>query len=321
MGQKITLSETFTGSGLPTVYDDTIMGAGSLILHDVGHSLGGFAGIPGNGALIPNIAWSTANALVAGAPGQAALSSVIAASDALTAGATGSATFPFAERTPKGGLHIVRSQVNDVNGKSYLMNGATAIRDYMYAHPNNAFYYSVWQYYSRPATTRGTPYPGVAVFGVNTGNSFFALQPWEISSPAGSQQPNGNYIGYGFQGTLGLAGSGGAGNSLWQGGVSKFTGTLPGSTATFASVPFMWGGCGGPYNAYPHVGPSQIFYRCYLEDLTVSALAGGYTAGTPITVAARYAEVAARDVTLYNAAFSVNGRLYNDVFSNPVVYP
>jgi hypothetical protein len=109
MGQKITLAETFTGTGLPSVYDDSLMGAGSLILHDVGHSLGGFAGIPGNGGLIPNIAWQTANALVAGAPGQAALSGVIGSTDTLVAGATTSATFPYAERTSKNGLHIVRS--------------------------------------------------------------------------------------------------------------------------------------------------------------------------------------------------------------------
>jgi hypothetical protein len=141
----------------------------------------------------------------------------------------------------------------------------------MYNHPNNAFYFSVWQYYSRPATTRGAPYPGIAVLGNNTGNSFIALQPWEVSNSGGTQQPPANFIGYNFAGTLGVAGNGGAGTSLWQGGVTKFTGALPGTSAGFVCMPFIWGGTGGPFSGYPHVGPSQIFYRCYLEDRTPTA--------------------------------------------------
>jgi hypothetical protein len=321
MGQKITLSETFTGSGLPTVYDDSIMGAGSLILHDVGHSLGGFSGIPGNGAAIPNIAWTTANALV-GLPGQSALSGVVTSSEVLVPGLTGSTTFPFAERTSRGGLHIVRSQQSDLNGKQYLINAATAIRDYMYANSTNAFYYSVWQYYTRGATTRGTPYPGVAIFGVNTGNAFIALQPWEVSSPAGTQQPFGNYLGYGFSGTLGITGNGGYGYSFWQGGVNRFSGNLPGASSGLACIPFIWGGSGGPYNGYPHAGASQIFYRCYLEDLTYSASRGGYAGGASISVPARYAEVAARDLALYNAATGTGGRFAGDSSSiNLNLYP
>ncbi len=323
MGQKVSLAETFTGSGLPVVYDDSIMSAGSLILHDVGHSLGGFSGIPGNGASIPNVAWTTANGLVAGAPGQSALSSVILSSDTLVAGATSSATFPFTERTPKNGLHIVRSQVNDLNGKQYLMNGASAIRDYLYNNQSHAFYFSVWQYYSRAATTRGAPYPGIACFGVNTGNGFIALQPWEISSPAGSQQPSttGHYIGYNYLGTLGLASSGGTGNSLWQGGVNNYSATPPANNIATICIPYIWGGAGGPFSAYPHVGSSSVFYRCYLEDMTVSAAAGGYMGGNSISVAARYAELVARDVAIYTAAFTASGKFYSDSFTNPSGFP
>ena len=45
MGQKILLAETFTDATLPAIYDDTIMSAGSLILNDLGHSLGGVTGV------------------------------------------------------------------------------------------------------------------------------------------------------------------------------------------------------------------------------------------------------------------------------------
>ncbi len=323
MGQKVSLTETFTGSGLPVVYDDSIMSAGSLILHDVGHSLGGFSGIPGNGASIPNVAWTTANGLVAGAPGQSALSSVISSSDTLVAGTTSSATFPFTERTPKNGLHIVRSQVNDLNGRQYLMNGASAIRDYLYNNQSHAFYFSVWQYFSRGATTRGSPYPGIACFGINTGNGFIALQPWEISNPSGSQQPSntGHYIGYNCLGTLGLASSGGMGNSFWQGGVNSYVSTPPANNIATLCMPYVWGGSGGPFNAYPHAGFSSVFYRCYLEDLTVSAMAGGYAAANTISVSARFAEVAARDLALYTAAIANGGRFYDDTFANPNLYP
>jgi hypothetical protein len=311
MGQKITLAETFTGSGLPTIYDDSIMGAGSLILHDVGHSLGGFAGIPAGGATIPNIAWSPANAIVSGAPGQAALGGLISSSDALVAGVTTSASFPYAERTPKNGLHLIRSQTNDLAGKQYEITAAAAIAAYMLANPDHSYYLSLWQYFTRAATTSGSPYPGYAMFGTNTGIGIMSLQVGGAGTGA-MFAPGTHNIGFNSVGSGGLV----TGASFLQYGVNQHAGAI----GSFNAIPFQFGGQGGAFSGL-HVGPSQIFYRCYLEDLTVSAAAGGYAAGAAITVASRYAEVAAKDLALYNAAFAAGGKFYGDTFTNPAGYP
>jgi hypothetical protein len=292
------------------VYDDSIMGAGSLILHDVGHSLGGFAGIPGNGALIPNVAWSTANAIVGGTPGQSALSGVMTSSDPLVAGATGSATYPYAERTPKNGLHIIRSQVNDVANKAYLINAASAISSYVQANPDHAYYLSIWQYITRPCTTAGTPYPGFAMFGTNTGNVIAGLQVGIAGSTAMYLGLT-HGIGYNNVGSAGLI----TGASLLQFGESAHSGSI----TSWAAIPFMFGGQGGAFSGL-HVGCSQILYRCYLEDLTVSAAGGGYAAGAAITVAQRYTELAAKDLTLYNSAFAFGGKFNGDAFTSPSNY-
>ncbi len=73
----------------------------------------------------------------------------------------------------------------------------------------------------------------------------------------------------------------------------------------------------------PHRSPSLQGgpRRRRTEDLTVSASVGGYSATTAIPVAARYTEVAARDLALYNGAFAAGGKFYNDNFLNPSIYP
>jgi len=52
---------------------------------------------------------------------------------------------------------------------------------------------------------------------------------------------------------------------------------------------------------------SWIFYRAYMEDLTVS----GRT----------YAQVDAEDLALFTEQFAVGGRYHNDTFTNPTTIP
>ena len=167
MGQKILLAETFTDATLPAIYDDTIMSAGSLILNDLGHSLGGVTGVQvDNGMLVPNIAWRVANGLVAGAPGQSALSSVWVSN-----GAVHTPSFPLIERTPKKGLHLIKSQANDSAPSSAMtLKGPAALEAYLIANPTHAFYYSVWDCITRALTTVGPPNPGLYSIGKDLGN-------------------------------------------------------------------------------------------------------------------------------------------------------
>ncbi len=323
MGQEVLLTETFTGTGLPCVYDDKIMSAGALSLIDFNHSLGGYVGVPGNAALLPNIAWKTANALVAGAPGQSALSAKINATSAAAP------SYPLIERTPKLGLHAIRSQASDVSGALYNMELAAAIETYMQTNRAHAFYFGIWDYMTRAGTTAGSPYGGLAsVLAYNTSNYLF-----DDSYSALEPQTSGN----------GLAGSTSSGrsNNLATGarlatwGANGFTGTYSGSPSV---IPYIWGGTGGPFVGL-HIGASQILYRQYIEDLTVSAAAGGYANNGAITVAQRFAEVVARDTAMYNAAvnltgswtatdaggnistFTATGKLNGDTWTAPSGYP
>lgn len=296
MGIQFSLTEAFTDTTLPILADDSLLAAGSLFLMDPAHSLGGFTGVPANGAQIPNIAWKQANQLVAGTPGQSALSGFFNLSHP-----NGSAGFPLVERSSKGGLHVVRSQANDIIGNYSSLQAPSAITAYLIANPNHAYYMSFWHRVTRVFTTGGSPYPGFAILGVNT--SVYIIQGTPKADGT-SVFDSANLLGKAVLGTSGLS----TGIGFQAEGVSAHTGTP--QSANFVAVPYIFGGTGGPYNGY-HVGGSQILYRSYIEDLTVSAAALG------ITVAQRYAQVVAADQALYTAAFANGGKFYNDTFTAP----
>jgi len=330
MGQKVSLTETFTGSGLPVLYDDPVMSAGALVLHDLNHSAGAFTGIPANGGAIPNVAWPTANALVAGTPGQTALNSSALTNETLAAGAgsgaTGSVTFPVVERTTKNGMHLARSQVSDINGKYYYFSAAPSILAYVAANPDHAYYCSIWHYVTRGATTSGAPYDGAMIVGNNTGNGLFAVQP---------QSGTGGVLGVGTAYARNTVGAGAlllnvTGPAFLQWAMTAHVGL----TANWYFLPYIFGGTGGPFGSY-HIGHSSIFYRMYFEDMTVSAAAGGYLNNGAITFQQRYTELASRDLQMYSAAtantgsftdstgrvFQANAKIYNDTFTNPSGFP
>ena len=290
MGQKIQLAETFTGTGLPVLYDDSLMNAGSLVLLDLGHSLGGVTGVPAGGAVLPNVAWKTANALVSGAPGQAALGIP------LTASSAAAPSYPVIERTPKLGLHAIRSQASDVSGAGYQLGTPAAISTYLQANPTHKYYFSIWDNVTRGSTVgNASPFPGVSAFGQNAGNFLFAVPAWGVYPGGGSQWLGSNIS----RGTP--AQSTGAG--ITQMGFSGLTGSPSSYTGTTL---YGFGGQAGFWSGY-RVGPSQILYRMYLEDLTVS----GRT----------YAAAAAADLALYTAAFAPGGKFNGDTFTAPSGYP
>ena len=290
MGQKIQLAETFTGTGLPVLYDDSLMNAGSLVLLDLGHSLGGVTGVPAGGAVLPNVAWKTANALVSGAPGQSALGIP------LTATSAAAPSYPVIERTPKLGLHAIRSQTSDVSGATYALGTPAAISAYLQANPTHKYYFSIWDNVTRKTTVgQAAPNPGVTAFGSNAGNFLFAIPGWDVY-PGGGAQFLGKNI------SRGTPLSTNTGSGIIQMG---FT-TVTGSPTYTSTVLYGFGGQAGFWSGY-RVGSSQILYRMYLEDLTVS----GRT----------YAAAAAADLALYTAAFAPGGKFYGDTFTNPAGFP
>jgi hypothetical protein len=296
MGLQFTLTDTFTDTSLPQLFDDPIMSTGSLMLMDVNHSLGSFSGTPSHGSVIPNIAWTTANSMVSGAPGQSALNlSLFTNSVALP-----NVSFPLVERTSKKGIHFIKSQVNDTTPTANAeVTMPTAIFNYVSANLNHSYYFSTWQYFTRAFTTFGAPYPGIAGILNNTSNLLFSWQPGSANTIGGfaPQGTGSKYLGASTTGSGGMT----TGASIQQAAVSGYSG----ANTTISNQFYFFGGQGGPYSGL-HIGGSQILYRTYLEDLTVS----GRT----------YAQVKAIDDTLYATATAPGGKINGDTFTAPAGY-
>lgn len=282
MGHKITLSDiVFSDSSLPVLRDDPLLSSGSLVLVDVGHSKGRLSGVPSNGTLVNNIAGSIASGLV----GSASVSP-----DILT-GFTNNAMVP--ELSGKGGLHVIKSKVNDTNATRFTLRLPAAIKAYLLANPTHGYYFSMWQQFTRKFDANNAP---LMIIGESAYSVNFLMN---LGSSGAVQGAATNVLGQATTLNPFVA----AGPAKLQLAVSKVTGTL--SSLAYNDL-FIFGGVPsvGVMDAALKKGGSQIMYRVYLEDLTVS----GRT----------YAEVKALDDALYAAAFAPGGKFYGDTHSDPV---
>lgn len=293
-----------TDTSLPILYADPIIGAGAMALIDLGHSQGAYSGVPVDTSAIPNVAWETANDnLLSGASTEAALAAVISANYA-----SGSASFPLIERTPKLGLHVIKSQTNDITSAIYTLTLPAALLSYIQANTDHAYYLSIWDTVTRAGIVGN--YAGLVCIGATTSSGIIVVQ-YGASTSASILIPNSTTAIAKTMSRLYTA----TGSGLLQAGCTGITGTV----SSWKNYLYLFGGSGGPFTAL-HLGASQILYRLYLEDLTVSAAAGGYAGGDAITVAERYTEVAAKDVIMQAAAFSSGGKFYGDTYTAPSGY-
>jgi hypothetical protein len=268
---------TFTVTTLPILRSDALLSTGSLYLFDLGHSLGGVSGVPASGAVIPNIAYAEA-AAVLGAGTESSLAGVFSrnavAADALF------------ERTPKKGLYTIYSQVNNaVSGHGSQINVAAAIRDYIIANKTHLFYFSVWAHRTRAAIATGHRY-----MEIDSGGNFLG----DMSGAGNTGKASGIYN------VVGGA------NAVANRYSSMRASTGSGDTVAAAAASIIFGN-GGSGSALTNQCPSDISYRGYCEDLTVS----GRT----------YADVDALDKALWDAAFAAGGRFAGDTFTAPSTFP
>src|SRR5690242_14691241 len=132
-GLKIVLPGDFTDTSLPVLYDDAVLSPGALVLYDLNHSLNptsgainATSGTPTNGAVVSNLAWKTASTII-GSGTQSSLSGAVGVTGNFVAG-VGSPTGK-AERSTKGGLHVVASQAASLaSGDSVTLGLASAIK-------------------------------------------------------------------------------------------------------------------------------------------------------------------------------------------------
>jgi len=302
MAQRISLSDYVTDTAIQPLYDDPGMSAGTLFLFDPGHSKGAFAGLPANGATVPNVAASVA-AGITGAAESALAGAVSYGRDAPNA--------LLLERTPKLGIHGLPSQVNQATQfNGWWINLPVAIRDYIFNNvPTHGLYASVWIRKTRDFT--GSPPAPQSPFHIHSvsaaaSNFLFTMQNITMAPSAGAQLLGRN-IPTPAVGTPVMPAI----------GVKDYSGTKPGAaTSTLAQ-------CGvGVFGAWASLninkGAGLVLYRFKIEDLSLTKRTNNGVGGT---LAEEYAAALAKDQADFDAAFAVGGKFYGDTWTDPATFP
>lgn len=286
------------------VVTDPIESAGSLLLLDATHPTGAWpAGVGASGSALRNVLWEKAKA-VYGAGTEASLAASL--SHAGMSGANG-----LLERSSKGGLHGLVSQsaglVSAVNTPYARISFDIELRKWLFNHPDNDLYISVWG-----RITRG--YKSGAIDGTYTNDAASALI--ELNQGSGSQR-----FALGQKAALmNTLGSMNNNNSEKVAGPQFMNAASGGWSAAPATEPAIQTGLvcfgnAGSNNTYTSAPmavksrwPSWIVYRVYVEDLTVS----GRT----------YQQVHDIDYAQYQKhVLTAGGRYYGDTFTDPAALP
>ena len=292
MAKKIVISGfTSTDTSAPRLVDlDRIESAGSLMLTEVAHPSSAWAaGVPVAGVTVqPNILWAKAAAVIGSG-------NAVTLSSALNRGTNWTGSKILLERTTKGGLHgVMPNPLGVASAQTFFsLSPADPIKTFMLANPTHQFYYSLWARITRRSAAGLAVLPDLAEYAnpsVPASNNFALIR-------IGSNLPvNGRN-----------SASTGTNPALLNVTSSAFAGTLPASIAGFNAFAAIVGpqgvnGSAGTPPTYDNL-PSVVFYRAYLEDLTVS----GRT----------YAAVDALDLTAHTNAFAVGGRYFGDAYTDP----
>lgn len=284
MSRKLVIpGVTFTG---PRFRNDEQQRDGTLMLIEPAHPLFPWvAGVPANGAAVPNVAADTA----------AALLGVTEANTRATV-ASGSLAGAIVERTSRGGLHVAIPRPNSSEG-FFGLRMPTAIRTYLRTNPTHVYRHSLWM---RATRAPEAPQPATLFVGRDDGN---LTHTYFYSS---SLRPdNANRLGV-FNESRPAVADGVAIQSVAARGF--YTGTdlnvTPANDDEFRAD-LTWGfrmptndGNGGPWG---HDG--WALYRYELEDLTVSGIT--------------FADALALDKTALATALGTGGRYNGDTYTAP----
>lgn len=203
------------------------------------------------------------------------------------------------ERTAKGGLHGIVSQVNSGSGSRFAALQATdALLAYMFANSGHDYYMAVTEMVTR-SPLASSPIMGVYSGAPNTSNFFGYTQ---ISSglvaSVGPTTPAPPYINSRITGGYALTTPSNIG--LTRRG---FTGTLPGAASGLGGYFAVWGNAGSYASLTRNKAMSKVFYGFYMENLTVS---GRSHATVDALVAARF-----------SAQFASGGAFNGDTYTAP----
>lgn len=334
-GLKLKIPTTFTNPALPYLRDDPVLPKqGAMMLIDPTHPAGGWAaGVPVNGDYVPNIAESQALAMMGGTPNDVRLKMRRPGTFAGSAGTL--------ERTTKGGLHGIVSQVNaNVPLQSGPVLAMTnPFMAYILAHRTHSYYISLWMRLTRQPAAG---YDNSAVLAINgngqqTNSYLFHIAPDGASNTNYNRRPNGapalgvredpigSELGNKFLSV---------GTSRWWSAATGYNDSVPGDGTNVTLTgnqaggglpwgPAVWNGIGSngvtaDFGVFSPPGSnattnkdkcaSHIIYRFYMEDLTVSGRS--YEAVDALSWAEYQKHV-----------LTPGGRYYGDTFTDPATIP
>lgn len=269
---------SFNNSSLPSLVTEDILCKGSLLLVDANHPWNQQPRTQTTG-VFDNLA--------------PAASAIIGSKDidasSYNAGGAGKMIL---ERTKRGGIHaVVSTDVVNNGGRAYYIRPSQAINDYLTANQDHSYYFSLWNNVTRPEKSTRVPFAGLT----NLDNNYLYVFDNQGDLPNTNKiidsfaSSNGQVVGTGFH-AIAVSGA-----TIGWGSINNFDGGIftVGANSNWSAKAV------GPF-------PGQIFYRAYIEDLTVSERT--------------YAEVEALDYANYiKEVVSVNGRYYDDVYTDPAV--
>lgn len=314
MGRKIVLTGTkITDTNAPKLSNiDPIESPGSLFLAEPMRpgKAQWASGVPTEGQVIPNLFRANLAALV-GAPESGDFDGLFS-----TVGLTG--TRGRLERTGRGGLHAIYSNTDATNiaGTTGATNpahatlrGGSGLRNYLAANWRHQYFLSLWTNITSLSPAHAINNISIlsAVNSASAANRKIGISTYDfVDSFAPGPERYDPYSVKISGKTPGLR------HLNWQRTAMPVAdgGLTPANGGAVLDHLFTVGNSGA-VNAYlrgKESAPAAIFYRAYLEDLTVS----GRT----------YTEVDAIDHALYEQEMlSVGGRYYADTFTDPTTIP
>lgn len=298
-GLKIVIPGYCTDTSLSRRPDDPVLINGSLLLVTPTHDLKPWAaGVPVHGYAAPNLAEAEARALIATGD----LSPRFNITGTLNDGVKGKI-----ERTGKGGLHVIVSQSVDMTGDHGVdFELPDAIMQYLVDNSGHDYYFSQWRTLTRAALTTSPEAAKTlaAITKDNTGVGYLMMtQGDSFRIPSGA-----NRVGTRNARALNTLGSNYVNVAGKTSDPAPVIGSYPSgsgkrSIAQFGVVPLQ-----NTYSPIRKALQSWVFYRFYIEDLTVS----GRT----------YAEVDAIDYALWQKQVETpGGKYYGDTYTAPSTLP
>lgn len=277
MGRKLVLTGTkitdLTAPRLITV--DPLESSGSLLLMETSHPAGAWApGVPANGATLPNLFASTASSLL-GSTESGTIS---------VGGWTGGRG--IIERSAKGGLHAAVSPTLATTADFARLRYPAPLRAYILANQSHRFYFSSWTRTTRAASDPAVRLVAIVANSGQMGANYLYYTRADIPQPGTSEVRRGTNV---------------TGPRYDAQSVAAWTGTPPAASEvgmTAEVVPAGYSGFAYDDTRTRATG-GAVFYRHYVEDLTVSGRSA--------------AEVDALDHALYRReVLEAGGRYYGD---------